>query len=212
MEGGEDEKQKEGSEGIRAEAQTPLASASSPKPSTPDPNASQPSGTPPTSQLIEVLPYIAPIPIPIAAELSVAAELPVHAWQYDELVFSDPPGNFLSILNSNPPTPLPPQNRRAKDQREAHKEKTESKKAKGRTSSVSRRATIEPMAVDPPDTPVVVTLGIGPGPGQAVSVGIPGEAGSADVPLEFTQEMEKGEWNRLNDARIKIVAEMDKWR
>ncbi|KAJ3719367.1 yeats family-domain-containing protein [Lentinula raphanica] len=32
---------------------------------------------------------------------------PVHSWQYDEIVFNDPYQNFLNILTSNPPTPLP---------------------------------------------------------------------------------------------------------
>lgn len=31
----------------------------------------------------------------------------VHAWQYDELVFTDPPKSFLDILMAHPPTPLP---------------------------------------------------------------------------------------------------------
>ena len=43
-------------------------------------------------------------------------------------------------------------------------------------------------------------------------LGIPGEPGSADVPLEFSAEMEKAEWNRLNDARVKIIEEIDRWR
>ncbi|KDQ64195.1 hypothetical protein JAAARDRAFT_52178 [Jaapia argillacea MUCL 33604] len=32
---------------------------------------------------------------------------PVHSWQYDEIVFSDPYQNFLNILTAHPPTPLP---------------------------------------------------------------------------------------------------------
>lgn len=32
---------------------------------------------------------------------------PVHSWQYDEIVFTDPPKAFLDILLANPPTPLP---------------------------------------------------------------------------------------------------------
>ena len=32
---------------------------------------------------------------------------PVHSWQYDEIVFSDPYQNFLNLLTQHPPTPLP---------------------------------------------------------------------------------------------------------
>ncbi|KAJ8502340.1 hypothetical protein ONZ45_g11859 [Pleurotus djamor] len=40
--------------------------------------------------------------------LDVAMKLgPVHSWQYDEIVFSDPFNNFLNILLAHPPTPLP---------------------------------------------------------------------------------------------------------
>jgi YEATS domain-containing protein 4 len=37
---------------------------------------------------------------------------PVHSWQYDEVVFNDPFQNFLNILTSHPPTPLPKTKRR----------------------------------------------------------------------------------------------------
>lgn len=37
-----------------------------------------------------------------------AAKLgPVHSWQYDEIVFTDPFQPFLTLLTANPPTPLP---------------------------------------------------------------------------------------------------------
>ncbi|KAG6378966.1 yeats-domain-containing protein [Boletus reticuloceps] len=37
-----------------------------------------------------------------------AAKLgPVHSWQYDELVFTDPFQSFLTLLTAHPPTPLP---------------------------------------------------------------------------------------------------------
>lgn len=32
---------------------------------------------------------------------------PVHSWQYEEIVFNEPYQNFLNILTSHPPTPLP---------------------------------------------------------------------------------------------------------
>ena len=41
-----------------------------------------------------------------------AQNAPVHAWQYDEFVFSEPFQNFLSILLEHPPTPLPKVKRR----------------------------------------------------------------------------------------------------
>jgi YEATS domain-containing protein 4 len=45
--------------------------------------------------------------------LDVAVKLgPVHSWQYDEIVFNDPYQNFLSILTTHPPTPLPKSKRR----------------------------------------------------------------------------------------------------
>jgi YEATS domain-containing protein 4 len=37
---------------------------------------------------------------------------PVHSWQYDEIVFSDPFSNFLTTLTAHPPTPLPATKRR----------------------------------------------------------------------------------------------------
>ncbi|GAA5990601.1 hypothetical protein JCM5350_001050 [Sporobolomyces pararoseus] len=36
---------------------------------------------------------------------------PVHAWQYEEIIFNEPTEQFYSTLLSNPPTPLPPSNR-----------------------------------------------------------------------------------------------------
>ena len=144
--------------------------------------------------------------MPAPPLLSIANKLPVHAWQYDELVFSDPPLAFYSILCDHPPTPLPGKNRRARDQREEH-----AKKKKGRVSTITGQASrggtpsIEAASSVPPATAV-------PAAGMSVGVGIPGEPGSADVPLEFTAEMEKGEWNRLHEAKKKIIEEMDRWR
>ena len=37
---------------------------------------------------------------------------PVHSWQYDELVFNDPPQIFYNTLLANPPTPLPETSKR----------------------------------------------------------------------------------------------------
>jgi YEATS domain-containing protein 4 len=132
-------------------------------------------------------------PLPV----SIATKLPVHSWQYDELVFSDPPAAFLEILNANPPTPLPAKFRRPKDQREREEGP---KKKKGRPSVVNSRAQTQEPGVA--GTPV---------PAGPV-VGIPGELGSADVPLEFAKEMEIGEFNRLTDARLNIIDHMDKCR
>lgn len=129
--------------------------------------------------------------------LSIASKLPVHSWQYDELVFSDPPSAFLDILNEHPATPLPAKLRRPRDQRE--KEEGPKKKVlKGRAStSVSRAQTQEPAGTPAPTGP---------------QVGIHGEPGSADVPLEFAKEMEIGEQNRLTDIKISIIEQMDKLR
>ena len=157
-------------------------------------------------------PQTEPMPPAPTGPVSVASKVPVHAWQYDELVFTDPPLAFYDLMNEHPPTSLPPRNRRARDQRDVAARKKP--KAGTRLSSVSavnsRQGTVEPTAtaaggaVPPP-------AGV-PAPGVGVGVGIPGEPGSADVPLEFTQEMAKGEWNRLHDARKKIIEEMDRWR
>ena len=140
------------------------------------------------------------------APVSIAAKMPVHAWQYDELIFYDPPLIFYNILNDHPPTPLPARNRRPRDQREVHTQK----KKKGRVSAVasSSRANT-PARTESGSVPPATAV---PAAGESVGVGIPGEPGSADVPLEFTAEMEKGEWNRLHDARKKIIDEMDRWR
>lgn len=166
-----------------------------------------------------------------AAVQSMAAMYPVHAWQYDELVFSDPPANFMSILDENPPTPLPARPRRARDQREEHDLKNAgSTKKKARGSSTARggasRAGTDapeggsgtPRVVGTPraGTPAVIGTPGGTGtPGAGtpgIAPGVPGELGSADVPLEFATDMEKGEFNRLTEIRIRIVEQMDRWR
>jgi YEATS domain-containing protein 4 len=49
----------------------------------------------------------APPPAEVAAQLG-----PVHSWQYDELVFTDPFQQFLNTLTAHPPTPLPKARRR----------------------------------------------------------------------------------------------------
>jgi YEATS domain-containing protein 4 len=139
----------------------------------------------------EVATAIQPVPI--------APRLPVHSWQYDEIVFSDPPAAFLEILNAHPPTPLPAKFRRPKDQREREEGP---KKKKGRPSMLrddSRAQTQEPSAAGTP---------IPAGP----AVGAPGQPGSADVPLEFAKEMEIGEYNFLTDTRLTIIDQMDPWR
>ena len=142
--------------------------------------------------------------------VSAAAKWPVLAWQYDELVFSDPPLAFYNLLNENPPTRPPAKTRRPRDQREEH----ENKKAKiNAVASSSRQATAAPDEGDKAgegDAAPATAEGT-PAPGTSI-VGIPGEAGSADVPLEFSGEMERGEWNKLHMARRKIIDEMDKWR
>ncbi|KAI0307054.1 yeats family protein [Multifurca ochricompacta] len=49
----------------------------------------------------------APPPTDVAAQLG-----PVHSWQYDEIVFTDPFQQFLNTLTSHPPTQLPKTRRR----------------------------------------------------------------------------------------------------
>ncbi|KIY70382.1 yeats-domain-containing protein [Cylindrobasidium torrendii FP15055 ss-10] len=45
---------------------------------------------------------------------------PVHAWQYDEVVFNEPYNNFLQTLTAHPPTPLPLIKRRPAPYHSAH--------------------------------------------------------------------------------------------
>lgn len=195
--------------GVKSEALTPAATTTAP--GTPAAAGQGETGAESTPAGQDGTPAdgasITAAPTPI----SIAAKYPVHSWQYDELVFSDPLSNFLNILNEHTATPLPARNRRPRNQREEYALKNgqgPSKKKKqgilrGRTSvagSVSRDATAEPDL----NAAALATPG--------GSIGIPGELGSADVPLEFSAEMEKAEWNKLNDVRIKIIGEMDRWR
>jgi YEATS domain-containing protein 4 len=134
--------------------------------------------------------------------LLVVSTQPVHSWQYDELVFSDPPSAFFDILNEHPATPLPAKLRRPRDQREI--DEGPKKKSKGRASTsgvVSRAQTQEPAG-----TPAPAPASTRP------PVGSVGESASADVPLEFAKEMEIGEHNRLTDLKITIIEQMDKLR
>lgn len=169
----------------------------------------------------------------VPASQSIAARLPVHAWQYDEIVFTDPPANFLNILNAHPPTPLPAKNRRPRDQREAELgPDKKAKKGKGSAGAGRGRGSTIGMGMgmgtnagtvagtgtvagsraqsQEPGTPGAIGGGVmGP---DGVIYGINGEPGSADVPLEFTLEMEKVEWNLLQETRIAIIDQMDRWR
>lgn len=140
---------------------------------------------------------------------TVASTYPVHAWQYDEVVFSDPPANFMSILEDHPPTALPPRPRRARDQREEYELKTGKKKA--RPSSGLARGSVSRAGTEAAEG-VNTRAGTPATPQTPAFVGVPGELGSADVPLEFSADMEKGEANKLTEVRIHIVKEMDRWR
>ncbi|KAG8700872.1 NuA4 histone H4 acetyltransferase complex and the SWR1 complex subunit [Ceratobasidium sp. 394] len=55
-----------------------------------------------------------PDPAPVAGALAAPTPPrdPIHAWQYDEIVFTDPPTAFMKILLEHPPTPLPKIKRR----------------------------------------------------------------------------------------------------
>jgi len=82
---------------------------------------------------------------------------PVHAYQYDEIVFLDPTEAFYETLIQNPPTPLP-------------------------------------------KTPRL------PKPDSAVPLGVGGNIG------ELTLQTESHEGARLDEARLKILAEVEQWR
>ncbi|ODN73207.1 hypothetical protein L202_07766 [Cryptococcus amylolentus CBS 6039] len=183
---------------------------STPAPSDPSQQAPPSTSTP--------APEIAPstpastLPAPYAA--------PVHSWQYDEIVFHDPPRVFLDILNAHPPTALPPKNRRAfLTQRQEADGKKKKKlnsglagssappSAAGSVAGRSRAGTAETGA-GILGTPV-------PDMGQPIPniLGVVGnQMSTLDVPLEFSQEMAKGENNLMVEARIKIVDQMDQWR
>ena len=45
-------------------------------------------------------------PVPPPRDLALKFG-PVHSWQYDEIVFTDPFQSFMNILTAHPPTPLP---------------------------------------------------------------------------------------------------------
>lgn len=53
-----------------------------------------------------------PAPPTAPSESPITNYSPVHSWQYDEVIFFDPFQNFLNILTSHPPTPLPKEKRR----------------------------------------------------------------------------------------------------
>lgn len=57
---------------------------------------------------------------PNAPSTPVPLQEPVHSWQYDEIVFTDPPKQFLDILLANPPTPLPKTKKRPNPPNPAH--------------------------------------------------------------------------------------------
>ena len=139
--------------------------------------------------------------------ISIAQKYPVHSWQYDEVVFTDPTVTFMELMNAHPPTALPPKNRRARDQREEHEVRDGNKKGKKARQSVGPGSAVKGLM-----SGIMASGEKEKGLAAIPPVGIPGEPGSADVPLEFSQEMEKGEWNRLNEARVRIVEEMDSWR
>jgi len=63
-------------------------------------------------------------PPPSEEQTPAASSVPladaVHAWQYDEIVFTDPPRPFLDTLLANPPTPLSKFKKRAVPPHIAH--------------------------------------------------------------------------------------------
>ncbi|CAE7217649.1 unnamed protein product [Rhizoctonia solani] len=64
---------------------------------------------------LKLHPWLPPATLPDATGAAVTAPPtrdPIHAWQYDEIVFTDPPAAFMKILLEHPPTPLPKIKRR----------------------------------------------------------------------------------------------------
>ncbi|KAF8759610.1 chromatin organization [Rhizoctonia solani] len=64
---------------------------------------------------LKLHPWLPPATLPDATGAPVTAPPtrdPIHAWQYDEIVFTDPPAPFMKILLEHPPTPLPKTKRR----------------------------------------------------------------------------------------------------
>ena len=203
------EKEEEGDDDVKMESSTPKPAvpptegeeASKSERSTPAPR----SGTPST-RLQAAASSSGPV--------SVASKIPVLAWQYDEIVFCDPPLSFYNLMNEHPPTSLPAKNRRPRDQREEYESQKKAKAGPSSRPSLSRQATTdgETGAGAEGEAKAAQTPVTGETPAPAPLVGIPGEMGSADVPLEFSNEMERGEWNKLHEAKRKIIEETDRWR
>ncbi|WVQ74201.1 hypothetical protein IAR50_003795 [Cryptococcus sp. DSM 104548] len=217
---------KEEAEGVKMELDTPAETpAATPAPA-PAAAAPAPEGTPATSDPSQPAPPSTSTPAPETAPSTPASTLqpapfraPVHSWQYDEIVFHDPPRVFLDILNAHPPTPLPPKNRRAfltqRQEAEGKKKKLNNGLA-GRSAPASVAGSVAGRSRAGTAESGAGVLGT-PAPelGQPIPniLGVVGnEMGTMDVPLEFSQEMAKGENNLMVEARIKIVDQMDQWR
>ena len=68
-----------------------------------DPSAAP--GSPPSLMNVDAA------PAPVEQVLPQPLLTPVHAWQYEEIVFSEPTETFYAVLLSQTPTPLPRSNR-----------------------------------------------------------------------------------------------------
>ncbi|ODN94691.1 hypothetical protein L198_04832 [Cryptococcus wingfieldii CBS 7118] len=224
------EVKEEAEEGVKMEVDTPAETPiDTPAPTAapaPAPAAAPgPESTPAPSDPSQQAPPSTSTPAPETAPSTPASSLPapyaapVHSWQYDEIVFHDPPRVFLDILNAHPPTALPPKNRRAfltqRQEADGKKKKLNSglagrsapPSAAGSVAGRSRAGTAETgagfLGTPAPDMgqPIPNILGV-----------VGNQMSTLDVPLEFSQEMAKGENNLMVEARIKIVDQMDQWR
>ena len=164
----------------------------------------------------------------VAESSSKPLSLPVHSWHYDELLFCYPLPAFYNLMSNHPATPLPVRSKRPRSQR-ATIEEDGVKKAKVVVTVKADTATPAPTAAPIEETKEeAATDAAEPNPNtdetqieeQEIVVDVVptqnlagvGELSSADVPMEFTQTMEKEEAKRLDEIRISMVEQMDQWR
>jgi YEATS domain-containing protein 4 len=209
--------------GIEAPEAPAPPSAAQPAPSTED--------TTDASQQVEEGQETKPA---LPAESSIQSlSLPVHSWQYDELVFYDPLPSFYNLMINHPATPLPVKSKRPRSQRAMFEEDGVKKakvvvkvKADAETPvALSALTPVDAAGSVPPATATASNAGAGdddqtPIEEQEVVVDVVptqtvagvGELSSADIPMEFTQSMEKEEAKRLDEVRIAMIEQMDRWR
>jgi len=92
----------------------PIIAAATAEPSQSAPPAPAADGSAPAQPLAapaEPVPQLAPEP-PLLPPPQVIIPSPVYSYQYDEIVFMDPPEAFYNLMCQYPATPLPDSNRR----------------------------------------------------------------------------------------------------